>query len=33
MLNSVLKILLMFAHYYDYYAIILRGPFFRGQGV
>jgi len=27
-LNSVVKISLMFAQYLEYYAIILRGPFF-----
>ena len=32
-LNSVVKITLMFAQYFEYYAIILRGPFFRGHTV
>jgi len=27
-LNSVVKISLMFAQYFEYYGIILRGPFF-----
>jgi len=27
-LNSVVKISMMFANYFQYYAIILRGPFF-----
>jgi len=27
-LNSVVKISLMFAQYFEYYAIVLRGPFF-----
>jgi len=27
-LNSVVKISLMFAHYFEYYGIILRGRFF-----
>jgi len=26
-LNSVVKILVMFAKYFEYYTIILRGPF------
>ena len=29
MLNSVLKISMMSAKYFEYYTIILRGPFFR----
>jgi len=29
-LNSVVKISTMFAQYFEYYAIILRGPFFVG---
>jgi len=33
MLNSVVKMSMMFAQYFDYYAIILRGPFFRGHTV
>jgi len=33
MLNSVVKISVMFAKYFEYYTIILRGPFFRGQDV
>jgi len=32
-LNSVVKISLMFAQYFEYYAIILTGPFFRGHAV
>jgi len=32
-LNSVVKIPLMFAHYFEYYGNILRGPFFRGHTV
>jgi len=28
MLNSVVKISMMFVKYFEYYAIILRGPFF-----
>jgi len=31
MLNSVVQISMMFAKYFEYYAIILRGPFFRGH--
>jgi len=27
-LNSVVKISLIFAQYFEYYAIIVRGPFF-----
>jgi len=27
-LNSVVKISMMFAKYFEYYTIILRGPFF-----
>ena len=27
-LNSVIKMSVMFAQYFEYYAIILRGPFF-----
>ena len=30
-LNSVVKISLMFAKYFEYYTVILRGPFFRGH--
>ena len=32
-LNSAVKMLMMFAQYFDYYAAILRGPFFRGHGM
>jgi len=34
-LNSVVKISMMFAKYFEYYTIIglLRGPFFRGHAV
>ena len=32
-LNSVVKISMMFAKYFEYYTIILRGPFFRGHTV
>ena len=32
-LNSVVKIPLMFARYFEYYGIILRGAFFRGHAV
>jgi len=32
-LNSVAKFSLMFAQYFEYYAIILRGPIFRGYAV
>jgi len=32
-LNSVVKISLMFAQYFEYYAIILRGAVFRGHAV
>jgi len=32
-LNSVAKISMMFAKYFEYYTIILRGPFFRGHAV
>jgi len=33
-LNSVVKILTMFAKYFEYYTIILRGgAFFRGHAV
>jgi len=31
--NSVVKISMMFAKYFEHYTIILRGPFFRGQAV
>jgi len=31
MLNSVVKILMMSSKYFEYYTIILRGPFFRGH--
>ena len=31
--NLVTKISLMFAQYSEYYAIILRGPFFCGHSV
>jgi len=33
MLNSVVKISIMFAQYFEYYDIMLRGPFFRGHAV
>ena len=33
MLNSVVKISIMSAKYFEYYTIILRGPFFRGHTV
>ena len=32
-LNSVVKISVMFVKYFKYYTIILRGPFFRGHAV
>ena len=32
-LNLVIKISLMFAQYFEYYAIILRGPFFCGHSL
>jgi len=32
-LNSAVIISLMFAKYFEYYTIILRGPFFRGHAV
>jgi len=32
-LNSVVEISVMFAKYFEYYTIILRGPFFRGHAV
>jgi len=32
-LHSVVKISLMFAQYFEYYAIILMGAFFRGHAV
>ena len=32
-LNLVIKISLMFAQYFEYYAIILRGPVFCGHSV
>jgi len=32
-LNSVVKISMMFAKYFEYYTIIHRGPFFRGHAV
>jgi len=32
-LNSVVKISVMFAKYFEYYTIILRGVFFRGHAV
>ena len=32
-LNLVIKILLMFAQYFEYYAIILRGAVFCGHSV
>jgi len=31
--NSVVKISMMFAKYFEYYTIILSGPFFRGHAV
>jgi len=31
--NLLVKISIIFAQYFDYYAIIRRGPFFRGHGV
>jgi len=33
MLNLVVKISLMFAQYFEYYGIILRGAFFRGHTI
>jgi len=30
-LNSVVQISMMFAKYFEYYTILLRGPFFRGH--
>jgi len=33
MLNSVVKISMMSAKYYEYYTIMLRGPLFRGHAV
>jgi len=34
MLNSVVKISMMFAKYFEYYTVIFRGgPFFRGHAV
>jgi len=33
MLNYVVKISAMSAEYFEYYTIILRGPFFRGHAV
>jgi len=33
MLNSVVKISMMSAKYFEYYTIMLRGPFFRGHAV
>jgi len=33
MLNAVVKIAMMSAKYFEYYTIILRGPFFRGHTV
>jgi len=33
MLNSVVKISMVSAKYFEYYTIILRGPFFRGHTV
>jgi len=33
MLNSVVKISVISAKYFEYYTIILRGPFFRGHTV
>jgi len=33
MLNSVVKILMMSVKYFEYYTIILRGPFFCGHAV
>jgi len=32
-LNSVVKISMMFAKYFEYYTIILRWAFFRGHAV
>jgi len=32
-LNYVVKISVMSAEYFEYYTIILRGPFFRGHAV
>jgi len=32
-LNSVVKISMMFAKYFEYYTVILRGAFFRGHAV
>ena len=32
-LHSVVKIPVMFAKYFEYYTIIIRGPFFRGHAV
>jgi len=32
-LNSVVKISVMFAQYFEYYTIILSGRFFRGRAV
>jgi len=32
-LNSVVKISVMFAKYFEYYTIIFRAPFFRGHAV
>ena len=32
-LNSVAKIPVMFAKYFEYYTIMLRGPFFHGHAV
>jgi len=32
-LNSVVKISMMFAKYFEYYTVILRGPLFRGHAV
>ena len=32
-LNSVVKISMMFAKYFEYHTIILRGPFFLGHAV
>jgi len=32
-LNYVVKISMMFVKYFEYYTIILRGPFFRGHAV
>jgi len=33
MVNSVVKISMMLAKYFEYYTTILRGPFFRGDAV